>query len=71
MALIKIILYFIYVLGGWDGVTVADVGSTFVPEGATGWELGATSTVKGKADEDYEKRTSDPGESKELVALSH
>jgi len=49
-------------LGGWDGVTVADHGSIFVPEGATGWELGTTSSVKGKADEDYEKRTIDPGE---------
>lgn len=49
-------------MGGWDGLTVAAHGSPFVPEGVTGWELGTTSNVKGKADEDYEKRTKDPGE---------
>lgn len=47
-------------LGGWDGITHSDQGNAFVPEGAAGWELGVNRAAKGKADEDYEKRTQDP-----------
>ena len=49
-------------LGGWDGISVADVGNAFVPSGTAGWELGVKSGVKGKADEDFEKRSEDARE---------
>lgn len=49
-------------LRGWDGITVTSRKTAFVPEGAVGWELGTNTNVKAKADEDYEKRTADPGE---------
>ena len=47
-------------LGGWDGVVVVETGNAFVPDGTSVWELGVNSDVKGKADEDYEKRCKDP-----------
>jgi hypothetical protein len=47
-------------LGGWDGVTVAEEGNTFVPDGLSGWELSARRYVRGKADEDYESRSVNP-----------
>jgi len=42
---------------GWDGVTDLTEGVTFVPEGRTIWELGAGAGYKGKANDDYAKRT--------------
>jgi hypothetical protein len=47
-------------LGGWDGILKVKAGSEFIPDGQSGWELGVTGAVKGKADEDYEKRKKDP-----------
>ena len=47
-------------LGGWDGIVEAEQGNEFVPDGISGWELGTGKNVKGKADDDYENRTSDP-----------
>lgn len=48
---------------GWDGVTRAQVGSEYVPTGSTGWEIGTQREgIAGKATEDYQKRTKDPGE---------
>ena len=47
-------------LGGWDGIVQVDRGNDFVPDGNSGWELGVERNVKGKADDDYEKRTADP-----------
>lgn len=49
-------------LGGWDGTTVIEARSAFVPAGVTGWELGAGRDIKGKAEADYQKRTKEPGE---------
>jgi hypothetical protein len=49
-------------MGGWDGIVEVQTGNDFVPEGTSGWELGVDRNVKSKADEDYEKRTKDPGE---------
>lgn len=46
-------------LGGWDGITVATPGSESAPWGQAGWELSTRSGVKGKADEDYTKRSSE------------
>ena len=47
-------------IGGWDGIVKSDQAQGFVPDGISLWELGTESTVKGKADEDYLKRTQDP-----------
>ena len=49
-------------LGGWDGLVSVEAGNAFVPDGVSGWELGTNRDVRGKADEDYEKRTGDPGD---------
>src|SRR5690348_2315001 len=46
--------------GGWDGTLVTDGSTAFVPAGASGWEIGVTAGVKGKADDDYDKRTANP-----------
>jgi transcriptional regulator with XRE-family HTH domain len=46
---------------GWDGQTDANVASEYVPQGVTGWEIGAQrSGVSQKAAEDYGKRTKEP-----------
>ena len=42
---------------GWDGVTELKKGVLFVPEGRTVWEFGAGADYKGKADDDFTKRT--------------
>lgn len=47
-------------LAGWDGVTQVPAGSTYVPDGLSGWELSTRTDVKGKADNDYETRSKDP-----------
>ncbi|MDK8193238.1 hypothetical protein QP794_24425 [Paenibacillus sp. UMB7766-LJ446] len=47
-------------LGGWDGVTIAEESDSFVPKGTTVWEMGVNRSVKGKADDDYEKRSQNP-----------
>jgi transcriptional regulator with XRE-family HTH domain len=47
-------------LPGWDGVSTVIAGREYVPEGVTGWEIGTQrNDIKGKADDDYEKRTLD------------
>lgn len=46
--------------GGWDGIVHASNGSAFVPDGTSVWEMGANSDIKGKADDDYDKRTQNP-----------
>jgi hypothetical protein len=50
------------VLGGWDGTTVVDKKTAFVPAGVAGWELGTSSDVQRKAEKDYQKRTANPGD---------
>jgi transcriptional regulator with XRE-family HTH domain len=46
---------------GWDGLTTADAGSDYVPQGETGWELSAQRNGVGqKIVNDYRKRTADP-----------
>lgn len=46
--------------GSWDGLVNCQRPEEFVPEGLSLWELGTEENPKGKADKDYEKRTSDP-----------
>jgi transcriptional regulator with XRE-family HTH domain len=48
-------------LSGWDGTSHATSQSEYVPAGATGWEISTQHDgIRGKADDDYEKRTKDP-----------
>lgn len=47
-------------LGGWDGTVAVEQGNAFVPDGISAWELGVNRDIKGKADDDYEKRRGDP-----------
>ncbi|OPY50674.1 MAG: hypothetical protein A4E49_02632 [Methanosaeta sp. PtaU1.Bin112] len=47
-------------LAGWDGIAQVPVGSTYVPDGLSGWELSTRSDAKGKADDDYETRSENP-----------
>src|SRR3954452_23208783 len=49
-------------LGGFDGLIDCDTGNDMVPSGQSGWELSVEKAVKGKADDDYEKRTQNPGQ---------
>lgn len=47
--------------GGFDGELSASKEGLFVPKGESVWEFGSTkSSKKGKADSDYEKRTTNP-----------
>jgi len=46
---------------GWDGLTTADIGSDYVPQGKAGWELSAQRKgVAQKIANDYAKRTVNP-----------
>ncbi len=46
---------------GWDGRTLVETGSDYVPQGDAGWELGSQrNDISGKATEDCRKRTTDP-----------
>ncbi|MBD2303230.1 hypothetical protein, partial [Nostoc sp. FACHB-190] len=47
-------------MGGWDGIVDAPEGNSFVPDGYSVWELGVNKDVKGKADDDYDKRAKNP-----------
>ncbi|MEX2244085.1 MAG: hypothetical protein WD716_09605 [Fimbriimonadaceae bacterium] len=42
---------------GPDGLTDANVGTTYVPKGRTHWELSTRKQVKKKLDEDYDAKT--------------
>lgn len=47
---------------GWDGRTSTDIGSDYVPAGEATWEISAQRThILTKANEDYRKRSADPG----------
>lgn len=41
---------------GYDGVTQTTRGNAWVPQGICFWEMGANLNVKGKLDDDYDKR---------------
>lgn len=45
---------------GWDGWTEADVGSAWVPTGATGWELSVADDNPGKPGRDWVQRSALP-----------
>lgn len=44
---------------GYDGHVISPVETPFVPIGESVWEFGTTGNPKGKADDDYKKRTDD------------
>ena len=46
--------------GGWDGLVEVDAGTAYVPEGVSGWEMGANADPRSKANGDYKKRTKAP-----------
>lgn len=54
-------------LGGWDGRLHCASSHRFVPDGASGWEIGTETPILEKADGDYRKRSADP---LDLVAVS-
>ncbi len=47
-------------IGGWDGILVVTEETEYLPLGTSLWEFGANSDIKGKADDDYTKRTNNP-----------
>lgn len=49
-------------LPGWDGVVEASDDDAHVPAGRSVWEMGASRDPAAKANQDYRKRTEDPGE---------
>ena len=46
-------------LSGWDGMVHSEESSPFVPKGRSGWEMSVAKDPKGKADEDWKKRSAD------------
>ena len=47
-------------LGGYDGMVICEEETHFVSKGNSIWELGTNKNCKGKADDDYQKRKSNP-----------
>ncbi len=45
---------------GWDGWVEASTATAWIPEGRSGWELGASQQPRQKAESDYAKRLSLP-----------
>ena len=48
-------------LGSWDGIVAVEVDNAFVPKGPSVWEMGTNRDPKGKAEDDYQKRSDSPG----------
>jgi hypothetical protein len=48
--------------GGWDGIVDAPEGTAFVPEGISAWELSVNKDTTAKANKDYTKRLTGPGD---------
>ncbi|MCG6190010.1 hypothetical protein K5G00_21465 [Maribellus maritimus] len=44
-------------IGGWDGIVTCEEDTAYVPKGTSLWEFGTEADNKGKADDDYDKRT--------------
>jgi addiction module HigA family antidote len=40
---------------GWDGFIDSGLGTPWIPAGASGWEFGVNTDIKGKADDDFAK----------------
>lgn len=48
--------------GGWDGQVEVSDGTEHIPAGKSVWEFGTNKDIKGKADDEYNKRTTGPGD---------
>ena len=48
-------------LSGFDGIVDCGQGNHIVPNGLSVWELSTEKDVTSKANDDYDKRTQDPG----------
>ena len=46
--------------GGWDGSLEVECGNAWVPTGTSAWEFSCRKDIAAKANEEYEKRTTDP-----------
>jgi transcriptional regulator with XRE-family HTH domain len=44
----------------WDGIVETSDGNSYVPTGASFWEIGTSESVNTKANDDFEKRTANP-----------
>lgn len=44
-------------IGGWDGWINTKEGTTYIPQGVSGWEFGTDDSPITKANSDYKKRT--------------
>lgn len=47
-------------IGGWDGILEITEETEYLPIGVSLWEFGANKGVRGKANDDYQKRTLNP-----------
>jgi len=47
-------------VGGWDGEVSCEHDTSYVPKDISLWEFGTEADNKGKADDDYKKRSADP-----------
>lgn len=47
-------------IGGWDGIVTCQEDTAYVPKGISLYEFGTEADCKGKADDDYTKRTKNP-----------
>ncbi|MBK7243814.1 MAG: hypothetical protein IPH98_08140 [Saprospiraceae bacterium] len=47
-------------LGGWDGILEVTEETVYLTAGTSLWEFGASKEPKGKADDDYAKRSDNP-----------
>ncbi|MFX0108987.1 MAG: hypothetical protein ACFE7R_11935, partial [Candidatus Hodarchaeota archaeon] len=47
-------------VGGWDGTLSVDEGTAFIPKGDSYWEFGTNARINEKANDDFQKRTSNP-----------
>ena len=47
-------------IGGWDGLLEVTQETEYLPSGISVWEFGANKDPKGKADDDYSKRSENP-----------
>jgi len=44
---------------GWDGNLRSNIGTEYIPQGHSVWEIGTNAKIKEKAERDYRKRTED------------
>lgn len=47
-------------IGGWDGVVQCGIETRYIPRGTSLWEFGSSKNCLQKANDDYEKRKSEP-----------